>query len=185
MANNTGPRGGIPRIDIPAAVAIQRYGVHVATIMDQLAVSRQGRKGNMAARGREAKDFAWSIDYEQAADPIPNPEVPSTEDDFVNYLAKHSKVYLMARGYHWRGYVQIPPPPQVLAKFQERARLIFGMRNNSEEVDDGIDEDSGMRISDAELRGAVTKWQHAHPKADGRLLVVLAACLEQLIASAR
>lgn len=168
-------RNIMPRLDIPTATATQRYGRFVAEVMEQLALSRVS-----AARGRAAEDFSWSFDYEQALDP----ETYAGVEQFTQHLLENSVVYLVARGFHWKGKTIIPfqhIPHTILAKFQERARLICGMQARSTKVDEPAPERKQQDTdSDAELKVAVSIWLDANPDADARLVSILNNVITQI-----
>lgn len=117
---------GLPAIQIPTQMAINRYGKEVAEIMDQLAAS-----GAKEAKGRPVNDFRWSIIYQKADDPE-----TFDKDEFLHQLCHRSTVYLMGYGYKWKGWVELKAtPPQVMGVFEQRADLVCRSRQKAEQVD--------------------------------------------------
>jgi len=116
---------GLPEISVPHNVAERNYGGAMADIMSALATSR-------AADAREltADKFRWSLAYKQCPDPAETDPVR-----FAQALSAGSVVYLIARGAKWRGCATLGwTPPQVMAKFEERARLMCGQNREPEQA---------------------------------------------------
>lgn len=178
MASASAPKAGIPRIAIPFAQAVSRYGVYVAEVMRQLANARA-----KTAEGKQAKDFTWSIDYDQGSDP----PVVSDEDSFVEHLQRNSQVYLVARGHHWKGWAVLEETPQVVrVKFEERARLVCGMRNKESDDFDAVESiPKPSETTNQDLMDVFNDWMKTRPYADKHLARVIEVGLNELFESNR
>lgn len=180
MASASAPKAGIPRITIPFAQATSRYGIYVAEVMRQLANARA-----KTAEGKQAKDFTWSIDYDQGSDP----PVVSDEESFVEHLQRSSQVYLVARGHHWKGWAVLEETPQMVrVKFEERARLVCGMRNKESDDLDGYDtllSHKPAETTNQDLMDVFNDWMKTRPYADKHLVRIIEVGLNELFESYR
>jgi hypothetical protein len=197
----TAPKRSRPEINLPYSMAAAKFGKEAAALMARKDSSVAGEAKRMSSEA-----FKWVIAYEVAEDP----EDINTLPEFVAYLRKHSKVYLVARGGHWRGEELLDTiPPQVAARLEERARLICGQRASEarERGEDGFGDDEydasnggytngGNEASralvwggrdwgdgDGALQQALRDWLAVHPTADKRLAEVARVVIDQLARS--
>jgi hypothetical protein len=122
---------------IPFGIASSRFAAGVATIIDQL------RESNAEAKGRAPSDFKWYLSYTQPTDPTVR-----VEKDFVKELEDNTQVFLLARGYRWRGAIELTGtlPTQIKTRYEERARLICNQQpNQTHEAVNTVD-DSALEI---------------------------------------
>lgn len=165
----------LPEVPLPYGAASQRYGVQVATLMERLQVSRAP-----SAKQHKASEFAWSLIYEQADD-------PETRDEalFLEQLASRSTIYLLARGFHWRDWEEIPKPvpSQIMVRFQERAKLICGQPSAPDPGQAVSGSSMTPTVPFSTLLQAFKAWCKSHPDADRRLVVIAEVTLVQLIKS--
>ena len=153
-------------IIIPYQSAAAKYGMQVANIMSQIRSSRA-----YTAIDMQPHEFRWLIRYTMS----PDPSDITDAEEFSEYLGKHSEVSLVARGGKAKWIEPLPVvPPQVKARFDERARLICGRQNRQNDTED-------TRESDVSPVDHLNKWLEANPQADRRLAKVARFALEQLI----
>lgn len=167
----------LPRIDVPYNTVKSRYAKHVADLMAKLATSSAA-----AARGKTADAFTWSLEYEQAPD-------PDTTDAaaFTAQLVATSAVYLVVRGFKWKGWSQLSPneiPPAVLARFEERARLLCSPRTPVEQPEPPAAVAALAETSDRTLLASLDAWLRSHPRSDRRIARIVRVALDQLLQSA-
>jgi hypothetical protein len=168
--------GEIVEIDIPYKVAAARYGTAVAEIMGHLAKSDANR-----AKKMNADEFRWYLGYRQAEDPVGVID----EAVFFRALVKDSTIWLIARGGRWRGaYVLTTLPPQIEARFAERAKLICGQTASPVKAQPGDVAPGTATTTAADVENALAEWIKSHPKADRGLLAVIRFALQQLFRGA-
>lgn len=163
-----------PEIKIPAELAISRFGAVVADLMEKKDASVAAQAKKMAAR-----EFSWTLAYDQAKDP----EDISDAEEFLGYLIAKSRVYLVARGGHWKGWQELDVlPPQVRAKFEDRARLVCAQRAHWARHQDGEPEEpDGFNAgTSADIMDQLDTWLVDNPRADRRLAAVARLALEKL-----
>lgn len=158
----------LPRINIPFAVAKQRYGREVADLM-----ARKAQSVAEAAKRMNADEFKWTLEYAKADD-------PKTDDpkEFAELLADHSLIYLVARGGNWKGWERIGiVPPQVMVRFEERAKLVCRRHENQPTEPEAQNAEAG-----SDLVTQLDEWAEAHSGYDQRLYAIARLALQGLTA---
>lgn len=157
---------GLPEIDIPYTVAAARYGAAIAAMCRRKALSSAAE-----AREKPADKFRWSLVYDMAADPD-----TTDEADFLVALQGASKVYLVGRGFKWRDWEELPTiPPQIMARLEERARLICGQRGQPPELSL-----VGAEPDPKDLGLQLCIWLNDHPGHNRRLGMAAQHIIRQL-----
>lgn len=158
--------GGLPEVTLPPSVVQRNHSRDMADIMDSLA-----RSGAADARHLTYDKLRWALAYDQGQDPDQN----DTRDPvvFATLLAQASKVYLIARGGKFRGCAILnETPPQIMAKFEERARLICGT------VASPDDQPSRPILA------LFDEWVESHPNISSDMVAVVRFGLERLVCGA-
>lgn len=144
----------LPEINIPYAVASTRYGGAIAAMMDRKASSRA-----LEAIDKSADKFRWALAYSIG----PDPEDTLDENEFLEALKENTSVYLVGRGFKWKAWESLGIiPPQIMARLEERARLICGQRNSP-----------ALRLAEEQeetgLLATFEAWLQQHHQANGDL----------------
>jgi hypothetical protein len=173
MPREYGPQG-LPSIPLPYEAVARHYGGQANEIMERFRSSR-----NKAAAEYPPESYKWTIEYERASDPPT--DVPEL---FARILATNSKVYLVARGNKLKQWEELfATPPQVMARFEERARMVCDQRRHEsahplEPTDLEVPEYKSDRLVDA-----LDDWLKHHPKASKPLATIATIALELLVES--
>jgi hypothetical protein len=122
-------------IMIPFTAAKSRYPTAVANILDQLASSEATE-----AKDKAPDKFKWIIVYTQPVDPPTRKRA-----EYLRQLEDNTQVFLVARGFRWKGAVELKGdlPEQIKSRYDERARLVCQESDPSEVngLDDGDDDE--------------------------------------------
>ena len=107
---------GAKEIAIPYSLICSRYPSFVANIMEKLHESTAE-----IAKKKSPEDFKWHFAYKQPDDPK-----TFSQESFVEELCNKTDVYLIARGFNWRGGIKLEGkvPTQILTRYQDRAKII-------------------------------------------------------------
>lgn len=166
MAAANYPPTDLPEIKLPWPVAAARYGTAIAALMGRKATSRA-----MDAIDQPADKFNWVLAYKMADDPA-----TADEAEFLAGLKAGTSVWLICRGFKWKGWEELPDiPPQIMVRLEERARLICGQRAAAPEL--------SIVSPEAEPTGPtdyLNRWVAANPTADRRLALVAYHAVKQL-----
>ncbi len=155
----------LPEIKLPYGIVASRYGPEAAAILRTL---QDGKAED--AKSKPAKDFNWSIGYEIAAD-------PDTKDaaEFAQYLANYSAAWLVCNGFKWKAQVKLSSiPEQIMARLEERARLICGVTHIPQREE---------RHAEIDIEDELNRWVSSHPSVDSRIAAIARVVLAQLVAS--
>lgn len=148
--------GGLPEIPLPPGTADRNFRKPIADILEVAA-----KNSSPDVQRLRVEDIRWSLAYEQGPDPDVDDRVA-----FAAMLAEASKMYLFARGTgnasKWKGAALLESaPPQIMARFEERARLICVP---DRQHDNG---ETGSRTHP--VLEALDEWVVAHPNCNRQL----------------
>ena len=169
---------GMPRQELPYPKVMADYGMMALKIMEERYISSCKAE---IAKGMEPHQFNWTLEWQRCEDPdCHDPEA------FLSYLVANSKFFLVARGGKWVGSEELgSPPPQILSRLKEHARLTCNQRAKEPEKlpDDGTDLEP---VSDSYPQSPIWclgKWLDEHPSAHPGLARLARAVVQELIQS--
>lgn len=119
---------GMPRQELPYPAVQERHGKMALAIMEQ---RYEPDCRAATAKAMKPEEFTWTLEWQRAKDPD-----CSDQEAFLSYLVANSKFYLVARGGKWVGSEEFgAPPPQILSRLKEHARLACRIQELEEPVD--------------------------------------------------